>query len=87
MNTSDAILEFTNKFTNKFNDKLYTIAVFFDLSKTFDTCNKDIMVKKLRKLGFRGVVADWFESYMTDRRMIVDIAGKISEAKTVNIGL
>ena len=63
------------------------LQLFLDLSKAFNTCNKDIMVKKLKSLGFRGVVADWLEGYMTDRRLIIDIAGVRSEAKTVNLGL
>ena len=40
-----------NRCIDSFNDKLYTIAVYLDMSKAFDTCNKDIMVMKL---------ANWF---------------------------
>ena len=38
-------------------------------------------------LGFRGIVRDWFESNLSDRRMYVDVNGSISQIKTVNIGL
>ena len=40
--TTDAILEFVDSFTTSLNDKIYTIAVFLDLSKAFDTVIKDI---------------------------------------------
>ena len=73
LSTSDAILEFTNKCTDNLNNKLYTIAVFLDLSRAFDTCNKEITIKKLERLGFRGVVANWFRSYLTDRKMFVNV--------------
>ena len=69
--TTDAILEFVDSFTTSLNDKIYTIAVFLDLSKAFDTVIKDIMLKKLDYLGFRGVLNEWFASYLSDRRMYV----------------
>ena len=82
----DAILEFTNKCINNLNNKLYSIAVFLDLSRAFDTCNKEIMIRKLERLGFRGVVTNWFRSYLTDRK-IVNVGNIRSESRTVNIGL
>ena len=45
------------------------------------------MLGKLELLGFRGIVRDWFESYLSDRRMYVDVNGSNSQIKTVNIGL
>ena len=37
------VLEFVDSCTTSLNDKIYTIAVFLDLSKAFDTFNKDLM--------------------------------------------
>ena len=85
--TTDAILEFVDSCTTSLNDKIYTIAVFLDLSKAFDTVNKDIMLKKLDYLGFRGVVNEWFASYLSDRRMYVQYENSRSVMKTLNIGL
>ena len=85
--TSDAVLELVDRCTSALDDKLYTVAVFLDLSKAFDTVNKDIMIEKMRRLGFRGVVADWFDSYLSDRKLYVDVDGNYSATRTLNIGL
>ena len=87
LSTTDAILEFTDRCADNLNDKLYTIAVSLDLSKAFDTVNKTIIIEKLKRLGFRGTVASWFDSYLTDRKIYVDVNGVYSETKTINIGL
>ena len=58
-----------------------------NFSKAFDTVNKDIMLDKLDRLGFRGIIRDLFDSYLSDRSMYVEVNGCKSETKTLNIGL
>lgn len=86
-NTSDAILHFVDDCSTALNSKLYTIAVFLDFSKAFDTVNKDIMIKKLDRLGLRGVPNDFFKSYLTERKIYVEVNNCTSKTVTTNIGL
>ena len=86
-NTSDAIVEVVDKCVNCLDDGLFTVVVCLDLSKAFDTVNKNILIRKMECMGFRGAVLDWFESYLTGRRMYVEIEGHKSVVKDLNIGL
>jgi hypothetical protein len=38
-----------------------------DVSKAFDSLNHNILVMKLRHYGIKGVVLDWFVSYLANR--------------------
>ena len=38
-------------------------------------------------MGFRGAVGRWFDSYLSNRKMFVDICGVKSNMKTIDIGL
>ena len=84
--TSDAIFEVV-ECASSLDQKLYTVAVFLDLSKALDTVNKNIILLKLERLGFRGRMNEWFDSYLSDRDMYVKINDCSSEVECVNIGL
>ena len=46
------------------------------------------MLDKLDRLGFRGIIRDLlFDSYLSDRRMYLEVNGCKSETKKLNIGL
>lgn len=65
--TSHAILDYINTLKSNLKQKLTTIAVFMDLSKAFDTVDKDILANKLHKLGFSKSSRQLVYNYMTDR--------------------
>ena len=46
----------------------YSIGVYLDFSKAFDTLNHDILFLKLNHYGIRGIALDWIKSYMVNRK-------------------
>ena len=67
----NAVSELVNKIIKGRQDGLYTLTVFLDLSKAFDTLKHDVLLEKLYKYGIRGVTYQWFQSYLKNRTMRV----------------
>ena len=49
----------------------YTVGVFLDLAKAFDTVNHEILLRKLEHYEIRGIVLEWFTNNLTNRKQIV----------------
>ena len=68
---------------------LYTISMFLDLSKAFDTLDHDVLIMKLEKYGIRGIAKEWFKDYLSNRRMrtkcVVASTGKMEYSEYQNI--
>jgi hypothetical protein len=69
--TSLAILEMVDKISEAIDNKYYSLGIFIDLSKAFDTLNHDIMLGKLEYYGIRGQALSWFKSYLKNRSQYV----------------
>ena len=87
MGTEDALLNYTDNIQNNLNHSKDTISLFLDLSKAFDVIDHQILAMKLEYYGFRGKFLESLLSFIKDRKYFVNVNGKNSEIKTVNIGV
>ena len=69
------------------NQRLLSCGVFIDLEKAFDTVNHDILLDKLNHYGFRGIVNDWFSSYLKNRTQTTTVGRHVSDKAAVGCGV
>ena len=65
LSCENTIQELVGHVVKGYEQNKFTIAVYLDLSKAFDTIPHHILYQKMEKYGIRGNSLDWFKSYLT----------------------
>lgn len=87
LSTENALQHFMHDVYNGLNDGSLTTGLFLDIRKAFDTVDHKIMLEKLHTIGIRGVVYNWFESYLINRKQCVRVEHYISDMKCIYQGV
>ena len=69
--TTHGTTELIDKVIKAIESNEYTIGIFLDLSKAFDTVNHSILLRKLYFFGIRGNCHKWLKNFLTNRKQIV----------------
>ena len=85
--TEDQLAFLTQDIENAFQEKKKVLAVFFDLSKAFDTVWKEALLLKLLKVGVQGKMYRWLSDYLFQRTARVKLDGTISNLVKLREGV
>ena len=85
--TEYAIIQLIDQINNNFENNEFTIGVFIDLSKAFDTVDHRILLKKLIHYGVNGNNIRWFESYLTNRKQFLSFNNKNTNFANITCGV
>ena len=85
--TGHALVSMAEKIKTTLDSNSFGCGIFVDLDKAFDTVNHCILLKKMEHYGVRGVVHQWFASYLSNREHFVSVNGYSSSLKKVSCGV
>ena len=85
--TSMAVIEMVDRISAAIEEKKFSIGIFIDLSKAFDTVNHSILLDKLEHYGIRGIALEWFKSYLSNRKQFVEYNNSKSSLKEITCGV
>ena len=81
------LIEFFHYMLTEYDQCRAIDILYFDFKRAFDKVPHRRLMKKVRALGIGGVVADWIENWLTDRRQRVVIRGETSDWVPVTSGV
>ena len=82
-----AVLDIMNIRYDHIERKMYSGLVLFDLAKAFDTVIYHILLQKLEHYRTRGIVLQFYQSFLENRKRFVRINKFCSTLHDVNIGV
>src|SRR5688572_2826496 len=82
-------LSMQDKISNAIENNEYSLGVFLDLAKAFDTVDHSIFTKetKINVYGIRGTQLNWYTSYFENRMQLVCCNGVFSTMHAINYGV
>ena len=84
---STALIYVYDQILKALQNESYSIGVYLDFSKAFDTINHDILFQKLQCYGVRGIALEWIKSYMSNRYQYVSFNSCDSCIKPIECGV
>ena len=66
--------------------QMHASMILLDLQKAFDTLDHIVLLEKMNFFGFRTSAIKWFESYLSNRKVLVCIDNTFSETGTLTYG-
>ena len=82
-----ALLDMEEKISKAIDNNEYSIGIFIDLAKAFDTVDHSILLKKMSNFGIRGLQLKWFHSYLSERTQRVLCNGSLSPLGHIAYGV
>ena len=87
LSTNNALFSIIENIQTDLDNGDFAAGVFIDLKKAFDIVNHDILLKKLEYYGVRGLLRDWFQSYLKNRKQFVSISNSTSNTNEITTGV
>ena len=85
--TEYQLIEMYHSICQNLDNRKNTCVVFCDFSKAFDRVWHRGLLFKLREYGIKGVLLNWFKSYLTNRQQRVLVGSDKSTYMTINAGV
>ena len=79
--------QYDNKISTAFDRGEFSVGIFLNLSKVFDTVNHVILFDKLEHYGIRGLALDRLRSYVLNRKQYVEYNGHRSLRNEISCGV
>ncbi|KAJ8714774.1 hypothetical protein PYW07_002999 [Mythimna separata] len=83
--TSTALLDVTDNILSAQDKGMCTLVVLLDFSRAFDCMNVSLLISKLKYYGFDDNAIQWFQSYLGDRKQLVEL--RLADGTTLTSAL
>ena len=85
--TAMSLLNIQDKISEAIENNEFSVGLFLDLSKAFDSVDHKILIKKLENYGIRGLPLSWFKDYLDCRQQQVQCNNKLSKFNIIKFGV
>jgi Reverse transcriptase (RNA-dependent DNA polymerase) len=82
-----ALIDVIDNIYDQLDARFKVCGIYLDVQKAFDSVSHDILLDNLYLYGIRGVVHDWFRSYLLNRQQYVFVNNICSDICDIKYGV
>ena len=82
-----SLVEVLDYWTSTIDLGVLVVVLYIDFEKAFDKVPHNLLLDKLRIIGLRGDLLNWFRSYLSNRKQRVKVGIYFSDWRTVQSGI
>jgi len=82
-----AVMDVVDNILEHLDNNETCVGIYLDIMKAFDTVNHDILLHKMFNYGIRGIVYEWFRSYLTNRVQYTKVNSFVSNTTAITCGV
>jgi len=82
-----ALINIVEKWLKALNEGELVGVMLVDFRKAFDLVDHNILLNKLKAYQLCNSTINWFKSYLTDRKQMVQVANQLSDYRSVTCGV
>ena len=85
--TEHAVMQLIDQINDTFENNCFTLGIFIDLSKAFNTVDHQILISKLNNYGVKGKNLSWFKSYLENRKQYLNYSNDVTNLAQIKCGV
>jgi hypothetical protein len=85
--TEDAVIKFLDQLERDIALGKHVVSIYIDVSKAFDSCDHEILLKKIGRTGLDDTGLKLMASYLRDRKQLIKVDGVDGGYFLINIGV
>jgi len=85
--TEDAVIKFVDQLERDIALGKHVVSIYIDVSKAFDSCDHEILLKKIGRTGLNDTGLNLMASYLRDRKQLIKVDGVDGGYFLINIGV
>ena len=87
LSTDNAVNSMSRSIYEAMDKREFSVCIMIDLSKAFDTLDRNMLLNKLKYYGISNNSLLWFQSYLSERDQFVMLNGIASNCSKVDLGV
>ena len=81
------LVQLTDFILTEMDKGFHTGVILVDLQKAFDTLDRNVLLQKMECTGFKESFIEWFQSYFSNRKIVMTLENVFSDAGLINCGV